>query len=129
MATLAALATRFHAQERPAGNLLGDVDTLAQAIAAASFYAGWGEIQSRVVVPPAAVPVLSGTTEISESEWSIIRPLFMLYVERESALQQEASRVLGMDVFGRASSEVASSIEQKELEIPGLAFCRVITTV
>lgn len=129
MATLEALAIRFATQERPAGNLLAAPDVLAQAMAAASFYAGFAEIRSRVVIPPAAVPALSETTEINESEWALIRPLFMLYIERETALQLEASRGLGMDVFGRSSSEVAGDIVQIEMELPHRAFCREIVTV
>lgn len=129
MATLEALSIRFATQERPAGNLLAAPDVLAQAMAAASFYAGFAEIRSRVVIPPAAVPALSGTTEINESEWALMRPLFMLYIERETALQLEASRGLGMDVFGRSSSEVAGDIVQIEMELPHRAFCREIVTV
>lgn len=139
MATLAALADRFASQERPAGNLLDTAGVLAQAIAAASMYAGYAVIISRIpapVVPPAVppliplpVPAISGTTEISESEWAIIRQLFMLYVERETALQLEASRGMGMDVYGRSSSEVAGDIVQAEAELPHRAFLRCIETV
>lgn len=72
---------------------------------------------------------ISGATVISESEWALMRNLFMLYVERETALQLEASRGLGMDVYGRASSEVASDIMQAELELPHQAFVGLIVTV
>lgn len=135
MATLAALADRFATLERPAGNLLDPDSVLAQAMAAASFYAGYAAITSRIPAPvvfpalPAPVPVISGATEISESEWALIRSLFMLYVERETALQLEASRGLGMDVYGRSTAEVAGDITQMELELPARAFCRTIITV
>lgn len=129
MATLAALASRFELSERPAGNLLDTPTVLAQAVAAASLYAGFAEIRSRVVVSPATPPAITGATEINESEWAIIRNIFMLYVERETALQLEASRGLGMDVFGRSSSEVAADITQAEMELPHLSFCMQIITV
>lgn len=126
MATLAALADRFASSERPAGNLLDEAAVLAQAIAAASFYAGYATLVSRRVVP---VPEIGGDTEISESEWALMRSLFMLYIERETALQLEASRGLGMDVYGRSSSEVAGDIVQMELELPHRAFSRLIVTI
>ena len=134
MATLAALADRFAALERPAGNLLDAESVLAQAVAAASFYAGYARITSRIPAPvvfpalPAPIPAISGTTEITESEWALIRPLFMTYVERETALQLEASRGMCMDVYGRSTGEVAGDITQLEAELPRLAFgCSIIT--
>lgn len=135
MTTLGALADRFAALERPIGNLLDSDCILAQAVAAASFYAGYAVITSRIqapaafAAPPALAPVISGATEISESEWALIRSLFMLYVERETALQLEASRGLGMDVYGRSVAEIAADITQVELELPSRAFCRTIITV
>lgn len=135
MATLEALSIRFATQERPAGNLLDSDSVLAQAVAAASFYAGYAAIKSRIPAPavfpalPAPVPALSGVTEISESEWALIRSLFMLYVERETALQLEASRGLGMDVYGRSTGEIAGDITQMEMDLPARAFCRPIITV
>lgn len=135
MSTLAALADRFATLERPAGNLLDAGSVLAQAVAAASFYAGYARITSRIPVPvafpalPAPIPVISGTTELSESEWALIRPLFMAYVERETALQLEASRGMGMDVYGRSTGEIASDITQLEAELPRLAFSSAIFTI
>lgn len=127
MATLAALAERFATQERPAGNLLDAQSVLAQAVAAASFYAGFAEIQSHANM--ITEPDIDGDTEISRSEWALMRSLFILYVERETALQLEASRGLGMDVFGRSSSEVAADITQAELDLPHRAFFRPIITI
>ena len=135
MATLAALADRFASAERPAGNLLDDASVLAQAIAALSFYAGYASITSRIPAPavapglPLPIEAISGITEISESEWALIRSLFMLYIERETSLQLEASRGLGMDVYGRSTGEVASDIVQAEAELPQRAFFQPIFTV
>lgn len=133
MATLSDLADRFALSERPAGNLLDTAGVLAQAVAAAYFYAGYAAIVSRVpnpaVVPAPPLVAISGATVISESEWALIRSLFILYVERETALQLEASRGLGLDVFGRASSEIAADIENLEMELPHRAFVARIVSV
>lgn len=127
MATLADLAEKFATQERPAGNLLDDATVLAQAVAATRFYAGYAVIRARDGADP--VPAIDGTLEISESEWALIRPLFMLYVERETALQLEASRGMGIDPFGRSASEIAAEISQAEADMPRRAFFQPIVTV
>lgn len=136
MATLAALVTRFET-ERPAGNLLDTPDLLAQAIAATSFYSGYAALATHLAipiadpapVPPTPYPAITSATEISVSEWAVIRSLFMLYVERESAMQLEASRGMGIDPFGRSSSEIASDIALFESEFPHRVFCRDIETI
>jgi len=127
MATLAELARRFAEEERPAGNLLDGQAVLAQLVAAARFYAGFGAISSRGAAAP--LPDIDAQTGISDSEWALIRPLFLLYVERETALQLEASRVMGADPFGRSSSEIAAEITQAESEMPRKAFSMPILTV
>jgi hypothetical protein len=127
MATLSALASQFATQERPAGNLLDEETVLAQAMAAARFYAGYAVILARENADP--VPAISGGLEITESEWALIRPLFLLYIERETALQLEASRGMGVDPFGRSASEIAGDIAQAETEMPHRAFFQPILTV
>lgn len=122
MATLDELAARFSEKEREAGNILGDEAVKAQALAATLFYYGYGYLTS-------APEIVGGETEISDSEWALIRPLFLLYVERETALQLEASRGLGLDVFGRSASEVAADINAMEAEMPRRAFYQPIVTV
>lgn len=127
MATVAVLATRFANEERPAGNLLDDTQILAQALAAARFYAGFAAIVSQIVVP--APTDVADSTEISLSEWALIRPLFMLYLERENAIQLEASRGVGIDPFGRSSSEVQNDILQAEEAMPLKAFSQLVVTI
>jgi hypothetical protein len=85
-------------------------------------------------VPPAPTPaapaVLDAQTEITPSEWSIIKPLYMLYVERENARVLETSRQQGVEVFGRDVSSVQADIERQETEVmPRLAFFQPIETV
>ncbi len=123
MAALTDLADLFAGSERPAGNLLSPEDIVAQAVAATRMYAGYGKLAT----PPDGD--IDKYTDVSVSEWAVIRPLFLLYVERENALQLEASRGLGVDVFGRDSVSVAADIMQVEMELPTKAFCRPIITV
>jgi hypothetical protein len=53
----------------------------------------------------------------------------MLYVERENAVYLEASRGMGLDVYGRSVAEITGDITNFEMELPKLAFCRGIVTV
>lgn len=140
MASINELSTRFESSERPAGNILDAQGILAQAIAATNFYAGYAVLaanfDAQIAQLPALVPSVTSfvagqtitaptdyseiteATNLTTSEWALIRPLFMLYVERENAIQLEASRGMGVDVFGRSSSEVAGDIMQMELTLP-----------
>ncbi|MCK9394238.1 MAG: hypothetical protein M0Q44_01440 [Methylobacter sp.] len=135
--TLADLATRFETSERPVGNMLDAPGILALAIAATNFYAGYANLAAHLAipiadpapVPPTPYPAITGATEISVSEWAVIRSLFMLYVERETAIQLEASRGLGVDVFGRSSSEISSDIALYESNLPSNVFCSLVITI
>jgi hypothetical protein len=127
MTKLGELVSRFATQERPAGNLL-DVETvLALAVAATRFYAGYAVIVASENTDTALT--IDENLEITDSEWALIRRLFLLYVERETALQLEASRGMGIDPFGRSSSEIAGDIMQAEAELPHLAFYQPIITL
>lgn len=127
MASISELSANFAEKERPAGNLLDEVAVLAQAVAAVRFYSGYAALAAHAGVSPA--PEISGDTVISVSEWAIIRPLFMLYIEREQSLQLEATRHMGLDVFGRSSSEVQGDINQVELSMPHLASMQMIISI
>lgn len=128
MTTLADLAQSFSNDERPAGNLLDDDSVLAQAIAATRFYAGFAALRAHDDAG-AQKPEVCGDTDITMSEWALVRPLFLLYMERETALQLEASRGMGTDPFGRSSSEIAVEITQLESEMPRKAFYQPIITI
>ncbi|MDF0607240.1 hypothetical protein HZU77_016640 [Neisseriaceae bacterium TC5R-5] len=121
MATIAEWLSRF-ADERPVGTVLDEATVLAQALAACRLYAGYAALQNQS-------GEISADTLISDAEWALIRPLFLLYIERENALHLEASRTLGVDVYGRSSSEIANDILQQEAELPHRAFCQPIITV
>ena len=122
MATLATLVARFVDDERGAANILAPEQVAAQAVAAVAFYAGFA------VLTDDANPI-GDALDVTESEWAIIRPLFALYVEREQALQLEATRGLGADVFGRSTSEISADIERKEADLPRLAFLQPVFSV
>ncbi|MGO2878508.1 MAG: hypothetical protein ACTIDT_00990 [Halomonas sp.] len=124
MATLSTLVQRFADNERGAANILPIESVTAQAVAAVSFYAGFAELTHL-----AEDADIDGSLEITLSEWAEIRPLFILYVERETALQMEATRGMGADVFGRSSSEVGGEIMQMEADLPRRVFFLPIVTV
>jgi hypothetical protein len=93
----------------------------ALAVAAARFYCGYADIEDRAGVSLGA--------NITDSEWAIIGPLFRLYVDREQALQLESARIMGIDSFGRASSEVEADIRMEEDELPRKAFSMIVVSV
>lgn len=87
--------------------------------------------QTYSVIFPPAYPAIDGTAVITVSEWALIKPLFLLYVERENAIQLEASRAMGLDVWGRSVSEIITDIDRYQSEVlPKSAFsAQVIITV
>lgn len=133
MKTISAWAAAFHDDERPAGNILAPAAIVAQAVAAARFYAGYAALETfrgaDEDTPDEIDPEITPDTELSVSEWAIVRPLFLYYVERETAIELEASRVMGVDVFGRSVSEVQQDIAAYEAEMSHKAFRQPIVTV
>lgn len=121
--TVANMATFYLQQNRPVGIVVSVDTVLAQAIKAARYYAGFGELVL------SQQPQIAPETPLTNSERAVIMPLFELYVERENALILESSRALGVEVYGRTISEISSDIQQKELEIQNLAFCYEYFTV
>lgn len=122
MHALDALVARFVDDERGATSILAPESVTAQAVAAVSFYAGFAELSD-------TERPIGETLNLTDSEWAWIRPLFALYVEREQALQLEATRGLGADVFGRSTSEISADIERQETELPRRAFLQPAFTV
>ncbi|KJV08066.1 hypothetical protein [Methylocucumis oryzae] len=119
--TLTELVGRYVTEEKPDTLLLDSDTVMAQAVTATLFYAGYAAITSEPTT-------IDSSTELSYSEWALIRPLFLLYVDRETAVQLEASRMMGVDVFGRSTSEVMQEIMQAENELAHKAFYRDIET-
>ncbi|ASF45211.1 hypothetical protein [Methylovulum psychrotolerans] len=112
----------FYTVERPDVQMLELPTVLAQAVRAVGFYAGYAAIASA----PDNNQAIDADTDVSLSVWAVIRPLFLLYVERETALQLEASRMQGIDVFGRSVSEITAEIASIEDGLPYKAFSRPI---
>jgi hypothetical protein len=83
---------------------------------------------------PGDSPVETGSIVVNDldltmSELAIIKPLFNLYVTRENAIHLEASRALGLEVYGRSVAEIESDIKQIEEDLPKRAFCQPIWMV
>lgn len=124
----------FMERERPSGLMLDPEQVTAQAVAAARLYRGFARLDehwARLETDPDApeLATIDATTPLSDSEWALIRPLFLLYLERETALMLEASRGLGVDVFGRSTSEIATDISMTEQEMAHRAFLFPAITV
>src|SRR5438094_50133 len=53
--------------------------------------------------PPPADPgpplPLTFEVDLTDGEWALIRPLYMLYIEKANAVALEASRTLGVEVY------------------------------
>lgn len=128
MPTISELAQEFSSEDRPVGVVIDDDQVLRQLIAATRFYAAYGSLEKG----EAPIPVFDDVTvdtELTQGEWAVIRPLFLLYVERETAIQLEASRGLGVDVYGRSVSEIAAEISQYESQMSFKAFCQPVVSV
>lgn len=80
-------------------------------------------------VAPTALADITLDTELTAGEWALIRPLFLLYCEREQALVLESGRVMGVDVFGRQSSEIGPDIQQAESDFGRKAFVQPVMTI
>lgn len=60
--------------------------------------------------------------DLATSEFSVIKPLWHMYMELENATALEASRTMGAELFGRSTAEVQPAIETYESRLPQLAF-------
>ena len=124
---LAELAAEYVELRSASGLFVGYPEVLQCAITATRFYAGWGTLLD----PTAAggVFAITGTTRVTMGEWAIIVPLFKLYVERESAIVIESSRVMGVDLVGRGTAEVSQDIVAAEEKIVQLAYQEDVFTI
>ena len=133
MEYLSDLVDEYITKERPLSLVIDAGTVLAQAIAATQAYAGYARLESEGVATetmPLPHTIITDFTQLSLSEWAVIKPLFLLFVERENAIQLEASRGLGADVFGRLSSEIQQDINNYLLvSLPKNAFCQQVITV
>lgn len=125
---LSVLAAQYMAV-LPIGCVLTDDQVLRSLRDATRFYCGHADLASGGSVGALALGEAGDNVEVSESELSIIKPLWVLYMERENSMALEASRTQGAEVYGRAVSEVQASIIDYETRLPGLAFCEDWVTI
>lgn len=123
---LSALATEYETQRGASGLFISPGQVLQCAINAARYYAGWASLTDVAAV---SMLTITGATDITTSEWALISPLFNLYAEREAAVVLENSRGMGVDVPGRATSEIASDILNAETSMQLLAFSEECYTI
>lgn len=146
------LVTEFLATRAPGWLVLDQAEVLQCAIEATRYYAAYGDIRSisesdelpgagdvgpfpddveaSDALPVKRLDLIVATTHLSTGEWAVIRPLFFLYCERESAHRLEASRGMGVDVYGRSVSEIAQDISVMENEtLPAKSFMQVAIEV
>lgn len=125
--TLTQLVAEFMASRLTGGLVLAEPDVTKALVKAVRFYAGYAEIKYFVNAP--TLSQIDSNVTLTPSEWAIIQPLFNAYADHENALRLEASRGLGLDVYGRSSSELASEIKQLEMDLPRKAFYQAIASV
>lgn len=123
--TLLELITEFMASRLTGGLVIDAPDVTKAMLKAVRFYAGYAEVSYFFEQDPSVTPALTQLTDavtLTTSEWAIIQPLFNAYADHENSLRLEASRGLGVDVYGRSSSELSAEIKQLELDLPRKAF-------
>jgi hypothetical protein len=120
----------------PNGIVLSQTEIERNFIKAVRFYCGYAaltdsELADGIHSDFGSDIEVKGCTDrdITFSELAIIRPLFDLYVELENALNLEASRGEGLEMWGRASSEVQADIREMEMDMPRKAFMEPPFTV
>lgn len=104
---------------------------------AVRFYCGWQKLAAADVAADLIHDPITADNgigagqdfDLTPSEYAIIRPLFDLYVEHENAMMLEASRGMGVDVFGRTVDVIQQDINQRELEMQKLAFMEPVETI
>lgn len=102
------------------------------ALQAARFVSGWSVLESLKkddgTLP--SVDEIKPETVVTTGEWATIKPLFSLYVELQNSIRLEASRSLGVEVYGRSSSEISADISRMEgEEIPRKCFQEDVMTI
>jgi hypothetical protein len=154
---LLVLAAEYLTIRAAGGLVLIQAEVTDCAIRAARHYAAYGNLRSislsdalpeapapgATAIPAAADPeptvveslpvknltYITDQTEVSVGEWSSIQPLFTLYVEKENAMRLEASRSMGIEVYGRSVGEIAQDISREEEAMPQKAFSHAVLTV
>ena len=108
----------------PVGLVLTDDQVLRSLRDATRFYCAYADLDSGEVIDESALGKDEPVQElnITISELGLIKPLWLLYMERENSTTLEASRSMGADPYGRSVAEVQASITEYEQRLPALAF-------
>ncbi|QIB09042.1 hypothetical protein GZ982_30320 (plasmid) [Pseudomonas fluorescens] len=114
-----------HMAELPIGCVLTSEQVERSLRDATRQYCGCADLKSGQVVNAQALIGADPTQDVdlTAGELSLIRPLWLLYLEKENSMALEASRSQGAELFGRAVAEVQPAIQDYELRLPELAFC------
>jgi hypothetical protein len=115
------------------GVVLGEEAIAGHIIEAIHVYAGYAPLgnydDETVFQLLIEDPVGRLDIELTLSEYTLIKPLYDLYIELENAIALEATRGQGLDVYGRSSSEVQGDVTQMENDFHRLAFVEPFFTV
>lgn len=127
---ISALVTQYMAV-LPIGCLLLDEQILRSLRDATRQYAGLAVLESGQVIDETAQGGADGAQDIdlSPSELALIRPLWLLYMERENSMMLEASRTQGAELYGRTVSEVEAGISEYLSRLPLLAFSSDVVSI
>jgi hypothetical protein len=125
--TVATLAQEYYAARE--WLVLSEDEVVAQAIRATRRYAAFGHLIAVPIADAQKMSSVTGDLEPTISEWGVISPLFVLYVEFENALRLEASRVLGAEPYGRTSDQIGPEIEACEIAMEKGAFTQLVETL
>lgn len=122
--SLAALVSEYMSTGLTTGNVVPDAQVQQALIDAVRKYIAYADLKERK--PPnndvLTISDIASTTTLTASEWGIIQPLFKLYAEQLNAKILEATRGMGLDVYGRSVSEVAADIAIYEEDLPHKCF-------
>ena len=131
---IAKLATQW--LDGLATNLIDQATAEKFIIEAAREYQAWGNLSvenadfDNISNWTYAKVEITAQTELTISEWGVVKPLAELFAERESALIQESSRVASHEPYGRSSAEIQSDITNYRIEyMRKFAFSMPPTTI
>jgi hypothetical protein len=123
MATLSAMVAGFLQTRAPGWLVLAAPEANDCALRAVQFYAGYGPIRSLNGTDPITdLSTVDLTVVLTPGEWSIIFPLFLLYLEFENAQRLEASESDGVQKWGRSSETIKQDIDKLQEDMPKRAF-------
>lgn len=123
---LSDLSAEFIATRGAAGLMLSDAGALDCAVRATRQFCAYGELS---LSPDISLVEIGGDTDVTNEEWSIIRPLFELYCEKDNAMLISAAGAGGIESFGRSVAEVEGDIAGYLERLPAIAFSADIVII